>query len=354
MQSGTKHKIRDYGRRLVRDRRRLTVSFLLLSLSFYLVPHRFPDPLPMIPTEAIVFIWVVLSMPLVAIHRPRLRYWLEVIALADLIFCLTGLPFPIALLSFHASTQTLILSLGVYSSLVGLIYVLIYGSWSDRFLPHLDATVSAKTLTKLDLPVLWYGMVPTPGYANRLPEPDVVAVEYADPSHKSVRLITWTPEQQAGEVLITFDHMKQFSYVMMQLRIVEGMQDPIIEGTSEFWMEDNGYYRSFRIRQKITGIPLRRMLRGWLDDTIGRMIDARLAGIECRASKAKKPQNKGHPLLDYVSEGVITDRNKGRENTGTRSTGYRTAYDRTLSAAEQAALRDLPGQDFSRSTKLTV
>lgn len=346
MPSRTRQQVRNYLRLLYRDRRRLGVSILLLSLSFWITPHRLPDPIPMVPSEFLIFIWLVISMPVTVAIAPKLRHMLEVVALTDLLFSITGHVFPNSYANLETFGGHIFETLVLYHLALVLVYYALNGQWSDRLPRPKKVVRRAHLRTKLDLPVLWFSMVPTPGHADRTPEPDVVSIEYADNDRRTVRLITWTPETQAGEVLVHIDEMEVFSYVKMRLCVEHGPRTPIIEGSTIFRMSDKGAYRSFYVRHELGALPWRRVWRSWLDDTLGRMMEARLMAAEVKANKIK--QRKGRKQLSLLGYG--SDFNSKTSNysildaasSGHRNNqNYQTIYGRKPSNTERDALADI-------------
>lgn len=341
MTSKTRCRLRNYVRGIYRERRRLSISLFLLSLGLWVAPDRLPDLRSWLPSELLVFIGVVIAMPLIATFLPRYRHLLEIFAVSDLLFSTLGWVYPQSVANFATVENHVLQSTLLYIVMMMLVYYFFYGRWSDSLPSPRTVYGTAHLRSKLDLPALWFGLVPTPGHADRVPEPDVVAIEYTDATHKSVRLITWTPEHQAGEVQVHFDDYETFSYVKMRLQIVHGRRDPLLEGATEFWMSDKGAYRRFDIRAELNNMPLRRLLRAWLDDTLGRIMEARLTGVEKRASKVKAQSSRphAHPLLDLADE--VTTVRRNRSSKSGEPSGYRTAYGRKLSGAEKSALEGL-------------
>ncbi len=338
MPSNFSYLVRSYRRQLYRERRRLVLSAVLFSIAIWISPDRLPDPFNGPVTALLLMVGLLICMPLVAMRFPKSRHMLEILAIADLMFALTGWLLPTSVANFMQAHPNYLLGWLLYSATIILVYFALYGQWSDR-LPRSSVTTRASNIrTKLDLPTLWYGLVPSPGYADRVPEPDVVAVEYASSDKRSVRLVTWRPDHQAGEVLMHIDDMEPFAYVRLRLRVVRGYHDPAIEGVTEFVMKDEGKYRTLEVRHETPKLPLRRVLDGWIDDRLGRMMDARLAAVECRASRAKSRASKSkYPLMDWqAASGTTCVSTSGSSNPS----GYRTAYGRGMSGTESAILSE--------------
>ncbi len=340
MSGNYSHFLKSYRRQFYRQRRRFAVSFILFLLAVWIAPDRLPEILPGIPTQGLLLLGLFPIVPLISMYFAKGRQLLEILALADLCFATTGRIFPGGIADVGQANPDYFLGVLFYSVLVGLCYQLIYGRWSDR-LPRQKRIVRDATMrSHLELQPLWFGLVPTPGYADRSPDPDVVSIEYADADRRTVRLMAWTPEKQTGEALVHIDEIEPFSYVRLRLRVVTGDTDPAIEGATEIWMTDMGSYRSIHIRHEMRDLPLRRVLAGWLDDKLGEINVARLAAVECRASKAKSKAHKTkYSMADWRNERetVSHDVRQPLRHSGQN----RTSYGRQLSSSETAELNDL-------------
>ncbi len=351
MSSRFSYLVRSYRRQLYRERRRLVLSSALFSLAIWIDPDRLPEPFSGPATALLLIAGLMICTPFVAMRFPKSRHMLEIVAVADLLFALTGWLLPTSAANFTQAHPDYLLGWALYSSMIILVYFTLYGRWSDR-LPRPNVTMRVSHMrTKLDLPTLWYGLVPTPGYADRVPEPDVVAVEYASSDKRLIRLVTWRPDHQAGEVLMHIDDMDPFSYVRLRLRVVHGHHDPAIEGVTEFAIKDDGKYRTLEVRHEMAQLPLRRLLRGWIDDRLGQLMDARLAAVECRASRAKSNAIKSkYPLMDWQADASTTTclTASGSNNP----TGYRTAYGRSMSGSESTILTELSQPGAERNKQL--
>ncbi len=343
MSSRFSHFLRSYRRQFYRQRRRFSVSFILFFMAVWIAPDRLPEILPGLPTQGLLLFVLFPIVPLISMHFSKGRRFLEILALADLFFATTGQLFPGSIADVSQANPDYMLGGLFYSVLVVLCSQLVYGRWSDR-LPRPKRIVRDATMrSHLELQPLWYGLVPTPGYADRSPDPDVVAIEYTDADRRTVRLVAWRPDMPVGEALVHFDEFEPFSYVRLRLRVVTGDTDPAIEGATEIRMTDMGSYRSIHIRHEMRDLPLRRVLAGWMDDKLGEINVARLAAVECRAANAKSKAHKTkYSMADWRNERetVSHDDRQTARHSG-KSGQYRTSYGRQLINAETAVLNDL-------------
>ncbi len=322
----------NYIRHLFRDRRRFLLSATLILISTYLTPEALPDPIPLIPSEMLVIIAFFIAMPVVTIYAHQYRHFIEVVAFANLIFATFGwlLPGSVANLAGpHANyTQAGV----IYFAALLASYYFLYGKWSDRLTPQRTFRVATKMRSTADMRHVWYGLIAFPGHLDLYADPETLSADYLDPAHRVVRLIYWGPPDRHGEFMAFMDEVEKFKRAKIRLKITEGVSDAAADGTTEFQFRDTGKYRKVKMTFDAKAIAPRRMLRYWLDDTMGRMMDSRIAAIEWNALY---PNNKRAPI-SYDSWWL--DRKMVTQTQRDPQTGYRTAHGRTLSSAECAAL----------------
>ncbi len=322
----------NYVRHLFRDRRRFILSATLILISAYFAPNSLPDPIPHVQSEILVVIGIFLAMPIVAIYARQYRHFIEVVAFANLIFAMIGwlLPDSVANLARPNAdfTQGGIIYL---AALLGSYYFL-YGKWSDRLTPKTTFRVVTKMRSTTDLYHLWYGLIAIPGHRNLYADNELVSVDYVDPAHKVIRMIHWAPPDRREEYLVFVDEMEKFEHIKLRLRIVEGIADNATDGVTEFRFRDTGRHRKVTMIFLADAISPRRMLRHWLDDTVGRMMDNRVSAIEWNAMHP----NDRRDSVNYDDWWLDTEiRSKCAKDS---RNGYRTAHGRALSSAECAAL----------------
>ena len=151
-----------------------------------------------------------------------------------------------------------------------------------------------------------------------------------------VRLTTWVPPRSGtGEVLLHFDEIKGLKYARFRLRIVQGTHDPDAEGETELAFEDRGNDRVLRLRHRVTGFSLRRAVLGYFDDTLGRLMTARLNAIETRVATGRPAKAATGINSWFRDQGAMEAR------TSATPDGYRTAYGHPPNADEIRVLQAL-------------
>lgn len=324
---------RSYLRHLYRDRRRFGLTALLLLGATILAPNSLPDPIPHVSTEIAASIALFLTLPLAAIYARQYRHFIEVFAFASFLLNLIGVFLPAdSRFSLVSPNTDYVLISVFYCGLSLFSYRFLYGSWSDRLTPKRAFRVVTKMHSSADLRNLWYGLIAFPGHADLYADDEVVSVDYADPAHQVIRIIYWRPPDRRGEFLVFLDEVEKFDHIKMRMRIVEGISDAATQGVTQFKFRDTGKYRKVTMIFHADAVAPRRMLRHWLDDTVGRMMDNRVATIEWNA---EHPDDRRQPLSYdewwYDTETIMKSAKDNRH-------GYRTAHGRSLSAEEAEAL----------------
>lgn len=322
-------------RHLYRDRRRLALGWMLLAASAALADATLPVLVAGVRTEFVIVLFLLPGIPLVTIFAPRQRHWIEVVLLGTFVHLVLGHLLPGSLYDHRGPWGYTPLAFFTYGVTIATVGIGIYGRWSDRFAPRRALPARAFACSGLDARRLWFGLVPTPGHADRNPDPEVVSVEYADAARRIVRLITWQPGRAPGEVLLHVAAITPMKHVRLRMEVVSGLKDEGGDGMTEFALEDRGSCRALTVTHLLDRPLPRRMLRGWLDDTLGRMMDTRLAAIE--AAAAGKGAAKARLALgNWFDE--PRDVIEGRPD---RLGAYRTAYGRRATDGEQAAAESI-------------
>ena len=144
-------------------------------------------------TEVLVVIGFLAMIPMFTARYRSKRHWVEIIAIGNVIVTLSGGLFPAGFFGWHGLLFMFTLQIPAYLVLLFGLTWLIYGRWSDVYAPRRRFVVETTLRTRLALNELWYGMVPTPGFADRNPDREVVSIEFADATKMVVRLTTWVP-----------------------------------------------------------------------------------------------------------------------------------------------------------------
>lgn len=265
---------------LYRDRRRLALSWSLVAIATIVGYDTVPDPIPFVSSELLAFVVILVAMPAVAIFAPTKRYAIEIAAFGNLVFVILGKLLPFTAFNTGAAGIPITASLFLYLVTLLMTHLALNGHWSDRLWRPRRVVSYCRGTTRLPARALWYGMVPTPGHLDEYPDPDVVSIDYTDRTKRDVRLLTWKPGQDAGEFSVHFFSLEPFKSARLRVHVISGTSDPVTEGITDISVTDLGEQRNILVRHEMAGLPLRRAIRGWIDDTLGRVVDARLGGIE--------------------------------------------------------------------------
>jgi hypothetical protein len=327
--------LKTYQRHLYRDRRRLALGTLLLLGSGAMANATLPALVPGLRTEILATLPLLIAIPLITIYQPKHRHWIEIAMLATFLHLALGHLLPGSVYDHRGPWGYTPVAFLAYFVTIAVTAQVLYGHWSDRFAPPYPVIAQAHACSALDSRHLWYGLVPTPGHGDKNPDPKVVSIEYADATRRSVRLITWEPGQPPGEVLLHIDAITPFARVRLRMDVVSGRKDRGGDGVTEFTLEDQGRRRALTLTHRLDRPLPRQILCGWLDDTLGRMMDTRLDAIEAAAA-GHGPAKTRQPLGHWVDQpGTVVD---GRPDT---LGGYRTAYGRRASDRERAAIDEI-------------
>lgn len=324
--------LKTYSRQIYRDRRRIGVAIWLNTGASYFGGNTLPDPIPLLPTELFVGAFFFLMIPIVSIAMRRWRHLTEIVSLANLIATSLAWSLPGTVFSYNGTASSLFPPIAIYLATIYALNILLYGAWSDVLTPKANVTAATRLRSTASVRSLWYGLIALPGHLDSFADPDVVSVDYADPSHRVVRLLRWQVDGRPGESLMHIDEIEPQRYIRVRNEVLQGPRDSAAEGTTEFFFRDTGKRREVLIRFHGGMIAPRRALKAWLDDTMGRMFDVQIRGIErgiCRRSG----------LLARDSYDAFFDANErvGLIRADIRG-AYRTAYGRELSDREAALL----------------
>lgn len=270
--------MRNLYRHIFRDRRRLSFTALMLALSLTLGWNTASTDLPIARDVGTVLFLLVVAGG-VAIAAPRLRFAVEVAAVSNFVFVGLGHLLPTSnfnLANPHLNPASAVL---LYLFVIVVMHTALNGRWSDRFTPIRRRTVARATST-LSAKDLWYGLVPTPGHLDEIPDADVVSIDYADPSRRVIRLLNWRPPGRSSELLLHVDEIDAPHFVRLRIERVDPERGNSFEGTTSFRITDQGARRRVEICHVADALPIRRHARGWLDDTLGRWLDLRLSRVE--------------------------------------------------------------------------
>jgi len=277
-------------RHLYRDRRRMALAAAILLASSWFGRDTLPDFTPAVHTELLTTLGLLAAIPLITLILPRRRHWIEVVLVGMLLFLGLGALFPHSAFAYGGPWGFGLPISAAFWGCVAIARVALYGHWSDRYLNRISFTQRAQAHSLLDRRSLWYGLVPTPGHLDKNPDPDIVSIDYADASHRIIRLVTWMPPRALGETWLHIDEIEPFQHIRFRLDVRSGMRDAGFEGATRIEIEERHHMRQAIMSHAYVNLPLRRALRFWLDDTLGRSMDARLAAVERGVNRAQGRQ----------------------------------------------------------------
>lgn len=300
-------------RRLHRDRRRIAVSFALLFAAGVVETWNKSDLFPTGVMEVgaglglLVFVGAFLIAGGLAL--PSLRHAYAPIGLTLFGAALLGRIFPGSSFSLLTVTE------GGARSVAGLIttglfvHFIFYGKWSDRLLRVARARNTTRlTTTRLDGDTLWNGFVPHPGRREALHDPSVLSVDWVNKQRTRIRLIRWDhPQEKSEEYMQIEDHLPGAYVVYRWVR--EGKKNrELARGLRAVKMIDMVDRRVLYVTEFAHNLPLRKVLFDWLDDSLGRIEDQRLAALETAVQTAQARNGHINPMLSIG--GVLRPRAK--------------------------------------------
>lgn len=283
-----------YLRHLYRDRRRLALAWVLLLASVAIADEKLPVLIEGVRTKVLAVVPLLLAIPLVTILAPKHRHWIEVVVLGTFLHLLLDRLLPGSIFDHEGARGSVTTTAIVYPLTLISTGALFYGRWSDRIGRVFRYRATAHLHSRLSPRLLWYGLVPIPGHLDRNPDAEVVSIEFADATRRVIRLVTWVPPRPAGETLLHIQEVRPFQFIRFRMDVVTGLLDSEIQGVTEIEIADRGAYRTIRVTHSAPALPPRRLVRSWLDDTLGRMMDARLNAVErnarthCLRAEARK------------------------------------------------------------------
>lgn len=319
-------------RRAYRDRRRL-----LLAVTLNLAAGQFgfgvlPGPIPGIASEVLVAGAFLGLIPVLTFRFRGMRHWVEIVALGKFVVTLHGHLLPGGVFGWHDVLTMLFFQIPGYFGLLIALRTMLYGRWSDPLTLRRRVVVTAKLRTWMPIKELWLGVVPTPGFIAHNPVREVVSIQFADISKRVVRRLTRIPPRAGtGEVLMSFDDITPLADARFRLSTVRGVGD----ADAELLFENRGHHRVLGLRHKVNGFTPRRILMGYLDDTFGRLLAARLDAIEARYAGAQTTETTV-PLTTWFdcADGALSGVEPALR-------GCRAAFGRARSTEETRALEAL-------------
>lgn len=293
-----------YKRLLYRDRRRLAISALMFFAATTIGFDFIPDPVSFIPSEALILFALLAAMPAVTLRYPKRRFLIEVIALSNLSFVLLGRLLPMSHFNLTNPSINWGSAIVLYVFTIVVVNVLFTGEWSDRFLRLRLSKSSAHTQTALDRRRLWFGLVPTPGHIDECPDPEIVSIDFADTQRRKIRVISWMPPRARTQAILNIHQIDPLTFVRFQIEYHDDDAPVTSNGVTAFRItaHPDALCKKVEITHDLRDVPLRLALRAWLDDTVGRILDQRVANIERLASTTKRKRAAGPSTVQMLDD----------------------------------------------------
>jgi hypothetical protein len=310
-------------RHLYRDRRRIVLVLALLLGAAQVAGHPLPAPRSGLSTEALLLA-VPGLIPLATLAFPHHRSWIEAVALAGLLHAALAR----VLQGSWLDTGSFGLYALAWAGSLAAARTLLHGRWSDRLTPPGGARLTTRFRSRAPLRALWYGLLPFPGHLDSYADPEVISAEFCDPQHRSIRLLTWSPEHGPGESRLEIEALGAFRFIRLRHSVRAGLRDAAAGGRIELAFLDHGSFREVVLQQELAGMAPRRMLRAWLDDTAGRIFDRRIAAIERGVDRRRAPR-RGLRAAHWYHEPVLLEQDRSD-----RRAGAHRAEDRRLSGRQ--------------------
>lgn len=298
----------DLRRRLHRDRRRLGVaaSLALAGLMLGGVPG---DPALLLSGETLGLLAVLGFVLAVSLNWPRHRFAVETVALGNVIFIACGRIWPWANFNLANPEVNWLSAFILYTLTLGAVRYVFYGRWADRFRRPGVVVARASAWSELTAQELWYGLVPTPGHLDECADSEVVSIDYADRTRRVVRLVNWMPPAERSQTLLHIEEIAPFRHVRLRVDHEGASRGAATNGVTTLRIIDEGARRRVEVAHEMTGLAPRRVLRGWIDDTLGRMLDYRLQGVEhavralrCRTMAKRDAARAGPSTLEVFRD----------------------------------------------------
>tara|TARA_R100000322_G_scaffold126500_1_gene83017 strand:- start:36234 stop:37196 length:963 start_codon:yes stop_codon:yes gene_type:complete len=304
-------------RRLHRDRRRIAVLFALLFgagvVETWNKSDLFPPGVMEVGAGIGLLVFVGTFLIAAGLALPSLRHAYTPIGLTLFGAAVLGRVFPGSAFSLLTITE------GGARSIAGLIttglfvHFLFYGRWSDKLLTmRRSRNTTRLTTIKLESDTLWHGFVPTPGRREMLHDPDVLSVDWVDRERSRVRIIRWAPPAKKIEEFHQIEDYLPGAYIVYRwVRQDEERKERLLRGLRAVKMIDLVDRRVIYITEFNHNRPLRKVLFDWIDDSLGRIEDERLAQLESAAGSTKSKEAARRESL--AVGGVLRPKGQGDE-----------------------------------------
>jgi hypothetical protein len=280
-------------RRLHRDRRRIAVLFALLFgagvVETWNKSDLFPPGVMEVGAGLGLVIFVGSFLIAAGLALPSLRHAYAPIGLTLFGAAVLGRIFPGSAFSLLTITE------GGARSMAGLVttglfvHFLFYGRWSDKLLTmRRSRNTTRLTTTRLEADALWHGFVPTPGRREMLHDPDILSVDWVDRDRTRIRVIRWAPPAKKIEEYLQVEDYLPGAYIVYRwVRQDEEKKERLLRGLRAIKMIDLVDRRVIYVTEFNHNRPLRKVLFDWIDDSLGRVEDDRLARLEAAVGSSR-------------------------------------------------------------------
>lgn len=272
-------------RRLWRERRRVVICALLFGAAGAMAFWGHPDyrgryPMPLVAGLAFAAILTGFTLA-VSLVLPAFRHASEVVALGICIMAWLSMgSVKYSLIGFTTGSK------GIWFLAIVMLAGQVYWSnWVDRFLPTIRCRFRHVLRSKLPADVLWDGLFGTPGHPERLADAEnILTFEplAEDSPHRRIieRGTDGVSTLEENHYIEEIDPPRFVRFRWNAVNAAKGQ--PMAAGAKEMRFIDAGSRRKVRIVLRPDVISLRATIFAWIDDSFGRIEDARIAELERR------------------------------------------------------------------------
>lgn len=293
-------------RRCHRDRRRIAVAFALLFgagvVEVWGKFQIFPPGVLEVFVGLGLMSFVGFFLLMAGLALPNMRHIYAPLGFTLFGAAVLGRVFPGSAFSLLTITEGGVRAIGGLATMAIFVHLFFYGRWSDRVFKSGRARTTARATSQLEADILWHGLVPTPGRRESLHDPDVLSVDWVDRERSRVRIIRWSPPEAKYEEHIQIEDMMPGTFVLYSyVREIKG-SDKIEKGIRAVKMIDMVDKRVVYVTEYRHDRALRHVLFDWIDDALGRKLDAQLAHLEASVNRARF---RGAVRRDHLAVGGV-------------------------------------------------
>lgn len=272
------------GRRIFRERRRVTILGVMAALSGYLLFLGQDDVVLGLSVSTLASMGFALGLIgvslAVSLTLPGYRFVFEALALMLLITSVVSLFHP--LLDVRQSKVSIWLVLFFVVGTQGL-YQLFYGRWSDNLLHSRLYIERAVAMTPLDPNDLWLAIFPDPYTREFYFDDSLIEMSALDDRPDALMMVNALGGGLLQEHLLEFDQIERgesFRAVLEPLTPQRDLAAP--RPIYAVLIEPREDRVAVHIRWERPFYPARKALMHWIDDWAGRRLDSMIAGAEAK------------------------------------------------------------------------